>query len=73
MMLCDVNSAELSSHGACSKHVSRTVRRNSKHTQSETFAVNRKRQETEPSKTCFDRCSRFSQTAVSRTSSRPQQ
>jgi len=58
---------------ACSNHVSRTVRRNGKHTQSETFAVNRKRQETKPSKTYFDRCWRFSQTAVSRTNSRTQQ
>jgi len=73
MMLCDINIAEPSSHGACSKHVSRTVRRNGEHGQSETFAANRKRQETKPSKTCPDRCSRLSQTVVSPTNSRTQQ
>jgi len=72
-MLCDISSAELLSYGACSKHVSRTVCRNSKHTPSETFAANRKRQETKPSRTCFDRYSHFSQTAVSWTNSRTQQ
>jgi len=58
-MLCDVNSAELSSHRAYTERVSRTVRRNDKHTRSVTFAINRKRRDNKPSRACLDRCSRF--------------